>query len=155
MCDETGTRSQTVTNYACNGSGSCIGTDDTETQNCNRDTDGEMCMPTETGSWSGCLVDTRTDPCNEDGIQSRSVTTYECSSGSCQGSDSTQMQACSQDSFGRICPNPLAPDYPCFKYRCSSSAVCQNTGTTCMADEAYCTTGCEPTGGGGGMLCLE
>lgn len=152
-CDETGTQSQTVTDYACSA-GSCVGSDSTENRACNRDTNGTTCMPTETGSWSLCLVDRSGDACSEDGTQRRTVTTFECGSGSCQGSDTMQMQACSVDSTGRPCPNP-GPGFPCFDYRCSSSATCVNQGDTCGAGQMCCFGGCS-TGGGGGMeLCFE
>lgn len=154
LCDETGERSQTVTTYACNSSGSCVGTDSTESETCNRDTDGDTCMSTETGPWTSCLVDTRGDPCNESGMQSRTITEYRCAAGSCSGTDSSQSVGCSVDSNGRSCPSPLAPNFPCAIYSCNSSANCVQTGDSCSGSDICCYSGCS-SGGGGMELCFE
>lgn len=153
ICDETGTRSQTVTTYACNGSGSCVGSDSMESESCSRDTDGTMCMADQTGAWRPCLVDSTTDPCNEDGSQTRTVTSYECNAGSCEGSSGSESRSCTVDSNGRSCPSPFEPNFPCLIYRCNASASCTQQGDTCGAGEMCCYSGC--TTGGGMELCLE
>jgi len=147
ICDETGTQSQTVTTYACNSAGSCIGSGSMESRSCNRDTDGTMCMPDEPGPWSGCLVDTRSDPCAESGMQTRTVTQYRCNSGSCDGMNSTESVGCSMDSNGRSCPSPFAPNFPCAIYQCDDSSNCVQSGDTCSGSENCCFSGCALPGG--------
>jgi len=147
ICDETGTQSRTVTDYACNSAGSCIGTGSTEERSCTRDTDGTTCMDDDPGSWGGCIVDTRSDPCAETGTQSRTLTAYACVGGSCTGSSSMETRGCSVDSNGRSCPSPLAPNFPCANYACDSSANCALSSTTCFGGQLCCFSGCQFPGG--------
>ena len=150
-CDESGTRSRVVTSYTCSA-GTCGSSTSNETGSCTRDTDGVQCGSPTTGPWSRCLIDIGTDPCNDTGTQSATQTTYACSAGSCGSSSSTISQSCTESPLGRTCPNPEDPLFPCFKYRCSATGACVNTGTTCMSGEACCFDGCQPDTGGPCLL---
>jgi hypothetical protein len=82
-----------VTTYACSG-GSCSGSTSTETVSCSMAT--VTCPAPVYGAWGACEVYTNCGP----GTQYRSVTSYSCSGGSCQASNSTESQSCA----GRSCP---------------------------------------------------
>jgi hypothetical protein len=113
-CGESGTQSRTVTTYAC-GSGSCQPSSYTETQACTRSTTGASCGTTSYGAWGACNLTTFCGP----GEQSRSVTSYTCSAGSCAASSSSEWQSCP----GRGCTWP---------------ATCQCGGDECLSPGTVC-----------------
>jgi len=105
-CDETGTRSRQRTEYAC-ASGSCDSSVSTESDNCNRDTDGTTCMPTVRPDWGDCGE--FGDPCDQTGVERRTITVYQCDAGGCSGTDMNRMQDCTRNTDGAMdcgTPNP-------------------------------------------------
>jgi len=106
-CDETGSRTRQRTTFTCGG-GSCGSSTSTDMGNCNRDTDGIMCMATTTPSWGACGE--FSDMCDETGVQRRTITTFNCAAGSCSGTDMDRMQNCTRDTDGTTgCGTPM-PD---------------------------------------------
>lgn len=99
-CDETGTRSRTVTRYECAG-GSCQAMPEADTESCSRSTGGTMCGSTMTTGWSTCGGFSGT--CDETGTQSRMVTTYTCASASCDADVTMESQSCSRSTNGSSC----------------------------------------------------
>lgn len=105
-CDETGNRTRERTTFTCGG-GSCGSSTSTDNGNCNRDTDGTMCMATTTPSWGPCGE--FSDMCDETGVERRTITTFNCASGSCAGTDMARMRDCTRDTDGMTgcgTPNP-------------------------------------------------
>jgi len=98
-CDESGTRTRTVTTYACE-SGTCVGTDSTDTGSCSRDTDGTTCSPTSCDAWSSCDYG---GTCDESASRSRTCMDHVCSAGSCSSSSRTETGSCSRDTDGDSC----------------------------------------------------
>ncbi len=99
-CDETGTRSRTVTRYEC-ASGSCAAMPESDTESCSRSTAGSSCGSTMTTSWSACGGFSGT--CDETGTQSRMVTTYTCGSATCGSNTMMETRGCSRDTDGNGC----------------------------------------------------
>ena len=136
-CDESGTRSRSVTTYNCQDQ-QCVSSVGTESQDCTRYTDGDLC---NTGSWSSCSY---SSTCAESGTQSRSVT-Y-CSNGSCSTPD-TQSQTCVRDTDGTLCQSASGEcdlaDY-CVNgscpANCNSGASCGSTTYVCSGDNVYTRT---------------
>ncbi|MCP3137432.1 hypothetical protein LXT23_08800 [Pyxidicoccus sp. QH1ED-7-1] len=101
-CAQTGTQSRTVTSYSYScATGQCVASTSTETQSCTRNTNGNSCGTPSYGGWSSCSG--YSDTCDETGTQSRSVTSYTCSNGTCGSSNGTETQACSRSRDGRSC----------------------------------------------------
>ncbi|QAT83260.1 putative lipoprotein [Corallococcus coralloides] len=99
-CDEESSRSRTITERICSA-GTCQAFSDTETADCERNTEGDSCGTTTTGSWSSCGG--YSSSCDESGKQWRNVTTRTCSSGSCGSSTSTEEADCSRSTSGNVC----------------------------------------------------
>lgn len=100
-CDETGTRTRTVTRYTCTASGCTQPQTTTETGSCSRDTDGTSCGTTQYGSWTACGYSSGCDETAPD--RTRSVTRYACQGGTCTASTSTQRDACARNTDGDSC----------------------------------------------------
>jgi len=122
-CGNNGTRSRSVTTYACNG-GSCQSSTSTESESCSRDTTGTTCASTQTGTFSPCGGYDGT--CGNVGTQSRTVTTYTCEFGSCQPNPTTQTQSCSRDTTGMPC---AVTQYGAWSACGGFSGTCGNNGT--------------------------
>jgi hypothetical protein len=71
------------------------------TQSCSRSTSGQTCGSPIYGGWSSCGG--FGDTCGEWGNQSRTATTYTCSSGACIGSTTTENQSCTRNTDGVSC----------------------------------------------------
>ncbi|MEW5738014.1 MAG: hypothetical protein AB1938_03755 [Myxococcota bacterium] len=103
-CANSGSRTRSVTTYACNGSGSCQPSSSTETDTagCNRNQNGQSCGTTQYGSWGACSY---ADTCTNSGTRSRSVTDYTCGGGSCNASTSTENDSsgCARNTDGISC----------------------------------------------------
>jgi len=167
-CDETGTRTRTVTRFTCSAGGACNDPQTrTETGSCTRDTDGAGCTTTQYGSWSSCAYSS--DCATSAPDRTRSVTTYACKAGSCSPSTTTQRGTCSRATEGDPCA-PFSYDAwsPCGGYahtcdetgvqsrreygkKCSAGACVNYTGTqtrSCSRDTDGRTcgrTGCGDT----------
>lgn len=93
-----------------------------------------------------------TDVCDMTGSQVRTVTTYRCVSGTCDGSDTTEMQACTRGSTdGTMCGATNCDTYGACDYAdaCDESAVQARTctdsicaGGACAARPRTETRGC-------------
>lgn len=125
-CDETGSRTRERTTFTCGG-GSCGSATTTENGSCSRDTDGTMCQATDTPAWGPCGE--FTDTCDETGVERRTITTYNCASGSCAGTMMDRMRACTRETNGTTgCGTPPADEVgACVQI--SSGDMCAKTGT--------------------------
>lgn len=130
-CDETGTRSRSMTTYTCGG-GTCQSSTTSQSGSCSRSTSGNSCGSTAYGNWGACGGFSNT--CDETGTRSRSVTTYTCGSGSCQTSSSSQSGSCSRSTSGNSCgTTTYGPWSPCSGF----SSICDNTGTRSRSVTTY------------------
>ena len=135
-CAESATRSRTVTTPTCNAGG-CAGVDTTQTEACNRDTDGVTCGATTTGPYGSCRVSGR--DCNQTGTQSRTVTARQCVAGSCSDVMSSESIGCSVNTNGNPCLGPPCGLNICSGGSCDQSPNCPSgqsccgVGDTCVA----------------------
>ena len=96
---------------------------------------GATCSSPSYGAWGGCYGDYA---CDQSGHQSRTITTYACtSSGTCTGSSTSQTQDCWDDTDGDGCG---------YEEGCSScggfNGACGETGTqSCYWTEYICSSG--------------
>jgi len=118
-CDETGTRTRTVTRFTCSAGGCNTPQTTTETGSCSRNTDGSSCGSIQYGTWSTCGYISDCDNAAPD--RSRTVTTYTCKAGACASSTSTQKSSCSRNTDG----DPCAP----FSY--DAWSACGGYANTC------------------------
>ncbi|MFT5356159.1 MAG: hypothetical protein ACI9KE_003382 [Polyangiales bacterium] len=137
-CDESASRSRTVTTPTCN-SGTCSGVASTQTETCSRDTDGVTCGATTTGRFSPCGG--FTSSCDQTGSQSRTVTDRECATGSCSDVQSIQFGLCSRDTNGDSCPGFSCGANVCSGGTCDNSITCP-PGQTCCGDGFGCQDFC-------------
>jgi hypothetical protein len=94
-CDETGTKTQTVTQKVCSG-GSCVsGSTSTNTAGCSRSTTGVSCG--QQSSFESCNPGYAAPTCASGKKKELITTTYTCSSGGCRESRSSTAGSC--------CPN--------------------------------------------------
>lgn len=102
MCAATGTQSRPQFQHRC-AAGSCaMMADGTDSRSCDRDVAGNTCAPTETGDWSACGG--FRDECGEDGMRTRTVTTYECDdAGGCIPNVVMETEACTRNTDGDSC----------------------------------------------------
>lgn len=137
VCDESGTRSRTVTSYVCGGS-VCQARAEAEVEACEIDTDGTSCAGSEVGEWGPCLYPTE---CAETGSQSRSRTDYACVGGRCTAAATTERDTCTRDTDGTWCE-----DWPGCRFTTCSGGVCP-VGPGCSAGRRCCEPGiCISTG---------
>ncbi|MEM9071042.1 MAG: hypothetical protein AAGE52_21200 [Myxococcota bacterium] len=122
-CDNGGVESRSVMEFEC-VAGTCRTASRTETRACSRDTDGDSCGTTETTAWTSCSGFSGT--CGESGTQSRTVTSFECSSGSCSSISAPETRGCSRDTDGITCAMTNCGPYT----TCGSfSDTCDEMGT--------------------------
>ncbi|GEM_PF-844087 len=122
-CDTTGTRTRTVTTYACQA-GACTPSAAPDSESCGRSTEGVSCGSVSTGSWGACGGYSGT--CGESGTRSRSVTTPTCQSGSCANVVTSESGSCSRDTDGDSCGSVSQGSWgSCGGY----SGTCDETGT--------------------------
>lgn len=140
-CSNSGTRSRSVTTYACNGSGSCAASTSSETEGCSRNTNGTVCGTTAYGAWSACSYG---GTCSNSGNRSRSVTTYTCNAGSCQGATGTENDAsgCARNTNGTTCASTscTACRCPACERDCTSYA-CNAGSCQAYSDFQFCQCG--------------
>lgn len=133
-CDQTGTRSRTVSTPTCGG-GSCNVVMTTQTEACSRSTNGTACGSVSNGPWAACGY---SNSCDESASRSRTVTTPTCSSGSCGNVSTTQTEACSRDTDGVSCGATITGDYG----TCRTSGGCSQSGTRSRTvTDRECVTG--------------
>ena len=141
-CDETGTRTRSVTTYRCS-SGSCSSSTTTETGSCSRDTDGDSCGSTTYGNWGSCGG--FSNSCDETGTRYRTRYRRFCSNGSCSTVSDTVSGGCSRNTDGNSCGSTSCGNWgfcqlnygsctgtqtrSCTTYRCSNGS-CSSSSTT-------------------------
>ncbi|MCZ7677895.1 MAG: hypothetical protein M5U28_03580 [Sandaracinaceae bacterium] len=119
----------------CSGSAVCDETMDVCT-GCLTDTD---CGGAVYGSWSGCGG--FDDTCDETGTESRSVTTFTCSSGTCVPSTSSESRGCPRDTDGTSCGGTDCGGYGgCggFSDTCDESGTESRTCTDYVCADGTC-----------------
>lgn len=168
-CGTQGEQTRQVTTYAC-GAGECVAETVDETRACMRDTEGDSCRATETGSWGSC--GSYSDACDRTGTRTRPVTTYACAAGRCAGSTTQESGSCSRTvndgkacGTNRACCNgtcrSMTANDSCGACRINCSAIgmtCRNTGSggyscygcttnaACQSEYASSTTCWAPSG---------
>jgi hypothetical protein len=121
-CDETGTRTRTITTYTCQ-SGSCQTNTEDDVDSCGRSTSGTSCGSTMTTAWSTCSGFSGT--CGETGTQSRMVTTYTCASATCDSDTTMETRGCSRDTDGDGCGTVTYGSWS----TCDYGSSCAESGT--------------------------
>lgn len=122
-CDETGTRTRIVTTHAC-ADGSCESTIGTETEACERDTDGASCGTVTCSAWSDCGG--YANSCDETGTRTRQCTSPICAGGTCSVTSYTETQSCTRQTDEQPCGNPSCGSWS----QCGGYAgTCDETGT--------------------------
>lgn len=117
-CDETGTRTRSVTTHACSGGG-CASMIGTETGSCERDTDGTACGTVTCGVWSACSGFSGT--CDETGTRTRQCTSPVCSGGTCSVTLYAETESCNRNT----------DDEPCGSTSCGAWSTCAGFSGTC------------------------
>lgn len=142
-CSNSGSRTRSVTTYACDGAASCQPSMSTETDTagCGRNTNGTSCGTTTYGSYTACSYG---GACSDSGSRTRSVTTLTCSSGSCASSpgSETDTAGCARNTTGATCAstscgNCICPacERTCTVYTCAGGA-CSGS-----PDSLFCSCG--------------
>jgi len=133
-CGETGSQSRTVTAHACTGSGTCAGSNSSETRACTRSTNGASCGSdydcSECGGFNG--------DCGEVGTQSCTWTEYTCFGGTCSRAHSGSGESmCWRNTDGESCGS----DQNCSE--CGGfDSECDQTGTqSCTSTQYSCSSG--------------
>ncbi|MEW5737725.1 MAG: hypothetical protein AB1938_02305 [Myxococcota bacterium] len=143
-CANSGSQSRSVTTYTCQ-SESCNASTSSETQACSRNTNGTTCGTTTYGSWSACSY---SGPCAQSGSQSRTVTDYVCSGGSCTASSwsQTDSTSCTRNTEGQLCGSQSCGSCQCgICERVCDVPTCIGGSRTTVTDTQPCT----PSGCGG------
>lgn len=123
VCDASGVASRTVTAYTCQNS-VCVSQTATETEACERDTEGATCGSVMSGPWTSCAG--FDDTCDASGTQSREVITHVCASEVCTAMPTTEEQACDRATDGVTCDDPV---YGAWGTCSGFSNTCDETGT--------------------------
>lgn len=136
-CDQSAMRTRTVRTYACTG-GSCVPSDSTETDPCNRSTDGSECGVGSCGGFGGCAY---SDGCDEDAVQTRTCTDLRCSSGTCRATNRDETMPCSRDTDGIGCSGTTCGGYGGCDYAdgCDESATQYQTCNDFRCGAGSCT----------------
>ncbi|MGM0578075.1 MAG: hypothetical protein ACQEXJ_20290 [Myxococcota bacterium] len=137
-CAEQGTRSRTCTQQVCDA-GQCVSEQTTETESCDRSTQGDSCGSTDCDGWGSC--DGFASTCDESGERSRTCTEYTCSGGQCQSDSYTETDSCSRNTDGTSCGSNCGSWSSCGDF----SSPCDETGQrTRTCTESVCSGGqCE------------
>jgi hypothetical protein len=123
-----------VTTYTCSAGG-CAAVTTTETESCNRNTDGTTCAATTCGGYGACSYGST---CANDGTQQRTCQQFQCAAGTCQQSSFTESQSCSRNTNGSSCGTTEVGAWG----PCSYASTCANTGTRQRSVTTYtCSAG--------------
>ncbi|MFT6397469.1 MAG: hypothetical protein ACJAYU_002222 [Bradymonadia bacterium] len=149
-CGELGTRSRSVTTYACAG-GACEPTVSSQNEACARTTTGTGCDTTSYTEWSTCSSFATT--CGEFGTQSRTRTEYGCFFGSCIPIESVENQDCRRVTDGVSCGDPEFGEWG----SCRFFGECGENGTRSRSRTDYvCGDGsCNSTESEEGVSCVR
>lgn len=122
-CATSGVQTRTRTEQACNGgNATCTPNTATESQACNRPSEGAVCGTTTFGNWSSC--DYGSD-CDESASRSRTRTEPRCASGVCQANQANENEACNRSQENVSCGTASFTAWSA----CAQSATCSLTGT--------------------------
>ena len=135
-CGEAGSRSRSVTDRVCS-TGACRDSARTESGSCSRETDGNSCGTTVTGTWGSC--GSFASRCDESGTQSRMSSSFACAAGSCATASMTETRACLRETDGSACGSTSYGSWS----RCSGfTDVCDESGSqTRSVSVPVCTAG--------------
>ncbi len=133
VCDESGTKSRTCTDFECS-SGSCVGTDRTDMQTCSQSTTDLMCGVTTCEPFGACVYGNGT--CDESGTKKRVCTDRTCGGGICNADTRTESQPCTRIMNGE----------PCGFQQCLGTGVRELCCTSNNSGET-CTVPCSPCDG--------
>jgi len=136
ICGTVGFRTRAVTTYMC-GSGLCQAMTTTDSEECTRATQGMTCSAVQYGSWSACSYPST---CATTGTRTRSVTTYTCSSGTCQTNTTTESGTCTRNTEGETCASTTTNHGACFPagHECSTLGNQTTTTTTYTCNGGSC-----------------
>jgi hypothetical protein len=142
-CSESGTRSQTITTPRCTD-GMCFYDMTTNTESCSRPTEGATCRDDSFTDWSSCGG--FADDCAQDGIETRTRTSWRCRRGACEISAvEGESRGCSRDTEGDTCE---AGSY------CGRRADCKVCrGEECVPNTPHFDNSCNPSCGASSGLC--
>ncbi|MDP2269378.1 MAG: hypothetical protein Q8N23_24880 [Archangium sp.] len=133
-CSNTGSRTRTVTTYACNAGGGCDPSTVTETDTvgCNRGQDGTTCGTTAFGGYTACGY---ANGCSNGGSRTRPVTTFTCGGGTCNSAASTETDTagCARNQDGTSCGTTVTGAYG----SCSYPQICANAGSRTRTVTSY------------------
>ena len=123
VCSTEGQRRRVITSSVC-AEGGCDVVEEEEFESCVLDTDDQACGTPEAGEWSECGG--FDSVCDQTGERSRTVTYFECGSGSCTERVDTEVEACNRSTTGESCGEETYGDWsPCEGF----NGVCGQTGT--------------------------
>ncbi|RAL20327.1 hypothetical protein DL240_17245 [Lujinxingia litoralis] len=123
VCSTQGQRRRVITSFAC-AQGSCEVVEDEEFETCVLDTNAQACGTPEAGAWSACGG--FESVCDTTGARSRTVTYFECGSGTCAERVDTETEACSRVTQGESCGEVSYGEWSACE---GFSGVCGRTGT--------------------------
>lgn len=140
-CGTTGVQTRTRTTQSCTGTSTACGSSSTsESQSCSRPSDGLSCGAPTFGNWSGCDWQ---DACDVAATDSRLRTDLRCASGACNGSQTTETQACNRTTENASCGTGTptysawsACDYPVNS--CNQTMLSTRTRTDPVCQSAAC-----------------
>lgn len=147
-CATTGVQTRTRTDLACNGgNATCTPNTATETQACNRPSEGAVCGATTYGGWSACDY---ASACDEAASRSRTRTEPRCAGGVCQANQASESEACTRSQENVSCGTASYSAWSA----CAQSATCALTGTqtrtrtepVCRSQSCGSTTATETQG---------
>ncbi|RAL20326.1 hypothetical protein DL240_17240 [Lujinxingia litoralis] len=136
VCSTQGQRRRVITSFSC-AQGSCETVEDEEVEACVRDTEAQACGTPQTGAWSACGGFSGT--CDTTGTRSRTLTYFECGSGTCAERVATESEACTRGTNGASCGTTTYTNWS----TCGGfSSICDTTGTqTRTATDRKCVSG--------------
>ncbi len=141
-CFPSGVQYRTVAYYTCS-SGACATVYGSEGQYCDPPPANTTCPPTEYGPWWGPNSCWFTSDCAPTGNMYRTVTSYsfDCASGQCVASSTTESQACSRNPSGLPCNdgNDCTTGDSCNAAgSCVSTPVVCGYGQACIGGSCQC-----------------
>jgi hypothetical protein len=150
-CDQSGLQDVEITSHTCT-SGVCIPATAGGVATCARDTNGVTCGDPSFGEWGPCEV--VGGVCGATGTQTRTITSFECASGSCTPETATETRACTVAPGNPICgPTTIGPWSECV----FEGDACDETGTQTRTVTSFeCAGGsCTPTSWTEGQVCTR
>ena len=123
VCSTEGERRRVITSFVC-AEGGCDVVEEEEFEDCVLDTDAQACGTPETGEWSACGG--FDDVCDQTGERSRTVTYFECGSGTCTERVDTEVESCSRVTTGESCGEETYGEWSACE---GFNGVCGQTGT--------------------------